>query len=75
MEIVEVACLSNFVCNGQGKTKARSSVDHIQKTMYFSFISFFIRYAEFLSSPSIEHLQKSKMRNIMKRDNFLRVSI
>jgi len=45
------------------------------KSYILTFISFFIRYVEFLSSPSIQHLQKSKIRNIVKRDNFLRGSI
>lgn len=75
MRRVGIAYLSSFVCDGQGKTEARSIVDHNQKAMYFSFISFFITYAEFLSSASIEHLQKSSIRNIMKTDNFLRVFI
>lgn len=55
--------------------QARSTVDHDQKSIYFSFISFFLRYADFLSSAPIEHLQKSNIRNIKKKDNFVRVSI
>lgn len=39
--------------------------------MSFSFVFFFIRCAGFLSSASIEHLQKSDIRNIKKKDNFL----
>lgn len=43
--------------------------------MHFSFISFFIRYAKFFSSASVEYLQKTSIRNTMKRDNFLIVFI